>query len=421
VFKPNTAACNDGNPCTTVDVCSGGQCKGSKLPDCSDGNVCTDDSCDPDVGCVHQDNKATCDDKDACTTADVCSLGKCVGALPVSCDDGNPCTDDSCDPAAGCVHLLNAAGCDDGDPCTTGDACTLGKCAGTPVPACGIGQPCQSDFDCLPGIVCEEKMPGGYCLKENCNATGCPAGSSCVFEPLLVNYVCLRDCAVVGDCRAQLGYQCLPDQVCWCGTKVCDPDLPACNGEIATVCDSCGSGYKAGGTDCTASGKYCEDGACLSNLTLIDFNDQVAAGCNWSTSVRLTTQYAAKKVTFAGPTGIDGGAVIDQCGNFGVTGFSGTKFLAFNTSGAYNGGGVPKGPETLTFSQDMSAVKILAGSKSSGTITMTAYNAANQQVATKTIPAQAALTELAVTGSGIRKVVLSFTPQTAVFDDLVFW
>jgi len=34
----------------------------------------------------------------------------------VSCDDGNPCTDDPCHPELGCINQLKE--CDDGNTCT---------------------------------------------------------------------------------------------------------------------------------------------------------------------------------------------------------------------------------------------------------------------------------------------------------------
>jgi hypothetical protein len=33
-----------------------------RLLDCDDGNVCTDDSCNPSAGCEHSDNTSSCDD-----------------------------------------------------------------------------------------------------------------------------------------------------------------------------------------------------------------------------------------------------------------------------------------------------------------------------------------------------------------------
>src|SRR5262249_27226304 len=72
-----TLACNDGNACTTADTCAGGVCVGGPAPNCNDSNACTADSCAPATGCVH-------------TT--------------ISCDDSNLCTTDTCSAATGCVH-----------------------------------------------------------------------------------------------------------------------------------------------------------------------------------------------------------------------------------------------------------------------------------------------------------------------------
>jgi hypothetical protein len=66
-----------------------------------------------------------------CETDGMCRNGACKGT-PVACDDGNPCTDDGCDPASGCTHVPNTAPCDDGNPCTELDACLDSKCVGKP-------------------------------------------------------------------------------------------------------------------------------------------------------------------------------------------------------------------------------------------------------------------------------------------------
>ncbi|MBM4371427.1 MAG: hypothetical protein FJ098_07215, partial [Deltaproteobacteria bacterium] len=99
-----------------------------------DGNPCTDDVCDPLTGvCSHLPNTAPCEDGDACTVEGLCVAGACVG-VALECDDLNPCTDDVCDPIAGCTAVDNSASCDDGDPCTSGDQCLQGSCApGTPI------------------------------------------------------------------------------------------------------------------------------------------------------------------------------------------------------------------------------------------------------------------------------------------------
>jgi len=138
---PTLAACNDGNACTTADTCAGGVCVGGPALNCNDGNVCTDDACDPATGCLNTPNTAPCTDGNACTTADTCAGGVCVGGSAPNCSDGNVCTDDACDPATGCVNTPNTAACTDGNACTTADTCAGGVCVGGPPPFCPTNTP----------------------------------------------------------------------------------------------------------------------------------------------------------------------------------------------------------------------------------------------------------------------------------------
>ena len=71
---------------------------------CDDFNPCTDDACDPVLGCTHTLNLAPCDDGDACTTGEACAAGECSGGLPTDCDDGDPCTTETCDGDLGCQY-----------------------------------------------------------------------------------------------------------------------------------------------------------------------------------------------------------------------------------------------------------------------------------------------------------------------------
>ena len=59
--------------------------------------------------------------EDVCTARDECSNGECITGVPKNCSDGESCTTDTCDPELGCMHEL--LDCDDGDACTIGDAC----------------------------------------------------------------------------------------------------------------------------------------------------------------------------------------------------------------------------------------------------------------------------------------------------------
>jgi hypothetical protein len=130
VFTNNVLPCNDGDKCTTVDACTGGNCKGTAPNVCIDGDPCTGDYCDKDKGCIHPAQAGTCTDGNACTDGDACAGGACKPGPPKVCDDQNPCTMDACDPKTGCTAAPLAGTCDDGLACTIQDACSGGTCKG---------------------------------------------------------------------------------------------------------------------------------------------------------------------------------------------------------------------------------------------------------------------------------------------------
>src|SRR5207244_10796949 len=89
--------------------------------------------CDAAAGCVNPPIAGGCMSDGDCPNGDVCAgphtcvNNSCVAGTPPDCDDGNACTDDTCDPALGCMHTDNTAPCDDGNPCTVNDACSGGR------------------------------------------------------------------------------------------------------------------------------------------------------------------------------------------------------------------------------------------------------------------------------------------------------
>ncbi len=144
--------------CTTCSIAA----------DCDDANVCTDDLCDPALGCTNTPNAVACDDGLACTSGDVCTGGSCVGAVPMACNDGNVCTDDGCDDAVGCTNTPNIATCDDGLTCTLSDSCNAGVCVGTAPAACDDGDACTRDS-------CDDVVG---CIHQAGPALGCLASGS---------------------------------------------------------------------------------------------------------------------------------------------------------------------------------------------------------------------------------------------------
>jgi len=94
--------------------------------DCDDGNACTDDSCDSVQGCVNAANTLPCGDGVFCNGAEMCEAKVCVAGQPPELDDGVSCTVDTCDEVNDVVvHTPDDAFCNDGLFCTGEETCDL--------------------------------------------------------------------------------------------------------------------------------------------------------------------------------------------------------------------------------------------------------------------------------------------------------
>ncbi len=230
----NTSPCDDGNPCSVGDKCLGGSCNPGQKLNCDDGNVCTDDSCDPEKGCLHVSNAAPCDDNNSCTSADQCVKGACVGSGDLDCDDANPCTKDLCLADGGCQYENIAAPCSDGDPCTVGDICAAGECTAGPPMDCNDGNVCTAD-SCNP--------ESGLCVHSAAEGA-CDDGNPCT----------LVDSCQGGKCVGTSAPKCDDDNVCT--TDYCDPGQgcvhllntsPCDDDNLCTTKDTCQLGECVGG------------------------------------------------------------------------------------------------------------------------------------------------------------------------------
>ncbi len=199
--NPNLGKCfvallTDGTVCSGAGdlcvegkgTCFAGQCKGTPK-NCDDQNVCTDDTCDPKAGCSHAPNTAACDDGNKCTSADSCADGACVGGAntctggpEVACankqdDDGDgltDCADNDCASDAACQNLPKETVCDnqkddDGDGATD---CDDGDCAG--LAGC-IVPPHETN--------CTDKVDNDKDGAIDCADNDCASSASCV-KPL---------------------------------------------------------------------------------------------------------------------------------------------------------------------------------------------------------------------------------------------
>lgn len=81
--------CDDGDPCTTTDTCVGEVCVGTVV-DCNAAapNSCLFGTCDPGTGACQFTAKpdgVLCNDDDPCTALDVCTGGFCIGGPGTGC------------------------------------------------------------------------------------------------------------------------------------------------------------------------------------------------------------------------------------------------------------------------------------------------------------------------------------------------
>ena len=168
---------------------------------CDDGNPCTSDSCTASGGCVHSPlSTGTCSDGNACTTGDHCSAGVCVGGTTTTCNDSNPCTNDACNPATGaCVFTNNTNPCNDQNPCTPTDRCSNGSCVGSGSINCNDGNPCTAD-SCNPA--------DGQCLHTNTDGVLCTDGNSCTTNDHCVGGLCVGGCNTGAACAPPCGGHC---------------------------------------------------------------------------------------------------------------------------------------------------------------------------------------------------------------------
>jgi hypothetical protein len=127
------ADCSDGNVCNGLEICREGICASGKRLECTPRNACVLSICDPRVGCKERLLAGgSCDDGNACTTGDVCEDGRCVGGTALICKDEGPCVFGICDRESGCSTKVAQDGslCDDGRKETKNDRCQSGQCRG---------------------------------------------------------------------------------------------------------------------------------------------------------------------------------------------------------------------------------------------------------------------------------------------------
>ncbi len=232
----NGTVCDDGQPCTTQDQCTAGQCGGIERTCPDDGNPCTSDVCVVATGDCGQPltDGSEVPDTDLCDGTEICQAGQVVDGDPVACpDDGDACTTDVCDPADGTCGMLapNGTVCDDDVPCTTNDVCTAGACAGVAVVCPDDGNPCTTDQCVADTGACGVAVADGTLVPDADLCDGaefCNGGIVMAGDPV----VCVDDSNV-------------------CTDDVCDPTDGGCGVPFPD------------GTACSFGFGECQDGDCI--------------------------------------------------------------------------------------------------------------------------------------------------------------
>jgi hypothetical protein len=175
------ASCDDGDACTSNDVCQNGSCQGVL------------NSCDLE----NQENT------NPCIAAFGCVSGSCVVTEVSNCDDGDACTLDACDPSTACTHTFADADgdgiCDANDPrpgIFDPSGCFYDELTGAIVSGgvVSVAGPPDADINLVSdgeGTGCYQfvvenldEAPGEYAINIDTVPDGCERSTACPPDPV---------------------------------------------------------------------------------------------------------------------------------------------------------------------------------------------------------------------------------------------
>ncbi len=183
-----------GAPACSIDAdCSAASCAVARCADgtClvrpSDTLCMAEERCDGEAGCVARCpmEGAECDDGDDCTSDDVCTGGVCAG-MPYVCEP-TACGTLTCDGLGGCTASTGPGCCGNGT-CDTGEDCTSCPAdCGAPVQVCDscrawdccvvLGAVTRYDADCSSCTPCDACGMGA-----SCHTCPHPMGGDCRYD-----------------------------------------------------------------------------------------------------------------------------------------------------------------------------------------------------------------------------------------------
>lgn len=341
--------CDDGQACNGAEQCQSGTCVDGTELECDDNDPCTDDSCDDAVGCENEvDVDNDCSDGNGCTENDACQTdGSCAGTAMV-CDDGNDCTDDSCQDGL-CVFdpANDTDACDDGSSCTLVTSCDAGVCVSSSSSIChDTSNPCKTSSCGDDGL--------GACVEVNRDDdTPCDDGNPCTADDSCISGVCTgggaTDCDDNNDCTTD---------TCEMATGCAHANATGecADGNLCTINDSCQGGECVGDVvDCPASNECTSDSTCdvasgLCSLLLVEDGTECGNGGECETGQCVNEDEPVGSGGSAGNGGTGGSGVdgttstggsgtTGDAGAAGETGDGGTSSTSSGTSAGTAGAG----------------------------------------------------------------------------------
>jgi len=162
----------------------------------------------------------------------------------------------------------------------------------------------------------------------------------------------------------------------------------------------------------------------------LNFDDM--APCFFSQTIPVPQEfYKRYGFILKGPAGknpniTNGGAILNECAGFNVTGHSSPNFLAFSCQDIMSNDGTPFLPEKIIFITPVSGVSLNVGSFSSAgqSVTFTAKTALGKTVDTETVVLAPAMTSVNLTSlkSNIKRVLVTLPVESTacflVIDDI---
>ena len=283
--------CNSGYCCVDGSGVGTTQCCGGSDQHCDDGNPCTTNTCSAASQCTKQNNSKVCADS-SCngvtyTSLKICQAGACsLGGTETDCVSTNQCRTSQCGES-GCIVNDIA----DGVPCGIGSSCTGSTFAS--------GQKCNGIGDCVTG-----------------NTSGpCPGGFNC-----LDNTQCRTDCTSDTHCQADF----------FCNGTSCEAEKS--NGSVCSDNSQCASNHCTNGF-CCSGGKCCQIDANCNDANVCSTDDCVDFVCQYADNTLTCENGSCLGLTYSQPKICDAGQCPASSGSSDCSGTNPCKTYSCGVNG----------------------------------------------------------------------------------------